>query len=81
MEKWHWIWQIYCIYILFSVTLRISIVHLIRSPLPCSIIAFHDLTLGGRVLSMFCAAAATTHILSAVTHVWPDNHTLVRGLL
>jgi predicted membrane channel-forming protein YqfA (hemolysin III family) len=25
---------------------------------------------------VFCACAATTHILSAVTHVWPDDHAL-----
>ncbi|KAF5835504.1 hypothetical protein DUNSADRAFT_7288 [Dunaliella salina] len=40
------------------------------------IIAYLNLTLGGRVLSMFCAASSTTHLLSAVTHVWPDNHLL-----
>jgi hypothetical protein len=44
----------------------------------CSILGYLDFALGGRVLAMFCAATATTHLLSATTHVWPDNHLLVR---
>ena len=32
-------------------------------------------------MAVFTACAATTHLLSALTHVWPDDHTLVRGRL
>ncbi|KAG1656019.1 hypothetical protein FOA52_005647 [Chlamydomonas sp. UWO 241] len=31
---------------------------------------------GGTPMAVFCACAATTHLLSAVTHVWPDDHAL-----
>lgn len=32
---------------------------------------------GGVALAAFCCCAATTHLLSALTHVWPDSHSLV----
>ena len=31
---------------------------------------------GGAPLAAFCACAAVTHLLSALTHVWPDSHAL-----
>lgn len=34
---------------------------------------------GGTPLGVFCCAAALTHLLSALTHVWPDDHLLVGG--
>jgi predicted membrane channel-forming protein YqfA (hemolysin III family) len=27
-------------------------------------------------LAAFCACAAATHLLSALTHIWPDDHFL-----
>lgn len=34
---------------------------------------------GGRALAFFCSFAAVTHLCSALTHVYPDSHTLVRA--
>eukprot|EP00891_Asterochloris_glomerata_P009307 jgi/Astpho2/9307/Aster-x1568 len=31
---------------------------------------------GGTPLALFCMCAACTHALSAITHVWPDSHSL-----
>ncbi|KAL4452780.1 hypothetical protein ABPG75_008442 [Micractinium tetrahymenae] len=31
---------------------------------------------GGAALAAFCCCAATTHLFSALTHVWPDSHSL-----
>jgi len=38
--------------------------------------AYNNLVLGGQALVIFCAAATTTHICSAITHIWPDDHLL-----
>jgi len=32
---------------------------------------------GGAALAAFCCCAAATHLFSALTHVWPDSHSLV----
>ncbi|KAF8065666.1 NAA20 [Scenedesmus sp. PABB004] len=34
---------------------------------------------GGDALAVFCCCAATTHLLSALTHVWPDDHLLEKA--
>lgn len=31
---------------------------------------------GGAALAVFCCCASLTHLLSALTHVWPDDHAL-----
>lgn len=32
---------------------------------------------GGPSLALFCCCAAATHLCSALTHVYPDSHSLV----
>jgi predicted membrane channel-forming protein YqfA (hemolysin III family) len=41
-----------------------------------SLCSFLGMIHGGTTLSLFTACATTTHLLSALTHVWPDNHAL-----
>ena len=44
---------------------------------PCRIVAACGGSDGGAPLALFCMCAACTHALSAITHVWPDSHSLV----
>lgn len=37
---------------------------------------YADLVRGGIPLAVFCLCAATTHLASAITHVYPDDHVL-----
>ena len=52
----------------------------------CSAASYLGFTLGAETvwvhnpLGIFCFCAAWTHLGSAVTHVWPDSHALVRCL-
>eukprot|EP00879_Flechtneria_rotunda_P024922 GHRR01026449.1.p1 GENE.GHRR01026449.1~~GHRR01026449.1.p1 ORF type:complete len:228 (+),score=48.55 GHRR01026449.1:807-1490(+) len=39
-------------------------------------LARHAFVPGGAALWVFCCCAAITHLLSALTHVWPDSHFL-----
>jgi hypothetical protein len=45
----------------------------------CRIGVFADAVWGGKPLAVFCLCAATTHLASAITHIYPDDHVLVRG--
>ncbi|KAJ9514681.1 hypothetical protein QJQ45_028442 [Haematococcus lacustris] len=40
------------------------------------IAAWAGQTTGGWPMVIYCAAAATTHLCSAITHIWPDDHLL-----
>eukprot|EP00197_Chlamydomonas_leiostraca_P005473 CAMPEP_0202864134 /NCGR_PEP_ID=MMETSP1391-20130828/4499_1 /ASSEMBLY_ACC=CAM_ASM_000867 /TAXON_ID=1034604 /ORGANISM="Chlamydomonas leiostraca, Strain SAG 11-49" /LENGTH=237 /DNA_ID=CAMNT_0049543847 /DNA_START=126 /DNA_END=839 /DNA_ORIENTATION=- len=40
------------------------------------LLGWFNLTIGGLPLVIFCGGAAMTHLLSALTHVWPDDHVL-----
>ncbi|KAJ9514517.1 hypothetical protein QJQ45_016254 [Haematococcus lacustris] len=44
------------------------------------IAAWAGQTTGGWPMVIYCAAAATTHLCSAITHIWPDDHLLVRSI-
>jgi hypothetical protein len=44
------------------------------------LLAYMGVVAGGWPLAVFGCAAATTHLASAVTHVWPDDHILVRAV-
>ena len=44
---------------------------------PCRLVAACGGSDGGAPLALFCMCAACTHALSAITHVWPDSHSLV----
>lgn len=44
--------------------------------LSCRLLAHLHLVAGGEVLWVFCCCAATTHLLSSLTHVYPDDHLL-----
>jgi predicted membrane channel-forming protein YqfA (hemolysin III family) len=42
----------------------------------CRLLAHLHLVAGGEALWVFCCCAATTHLLSSLTHVYPDDHFL-----
>jgi hypothetical protein len=44
----------------------------------CRFAAKAGLASGGMAMTVFCSCAATTHLLSALTHVFPDDPFLVR---
>lgn len=53
----------------------------------CRLASYLGFTLGAETiwvhnpLGIFCFCAAWTHLGSAITHVWPDSHALVRAIL
>jgi len=53
-----------------------AVIHAVYAQLPCSWLAHTGHVTGGAALSVFCCCAATTHLLSALTHVYPDDHLL-----
>lgn len=44
--------------------------------LACRLLAHLGLLAGGEALWVFCCCAAATHLLSSLTHVYPDDHFL-----
>ena len=63
---------------LVSIPIRISWVRFCNQVVcDCRLVSLFGATAGGLTLATFCFCAATTHILSAMGHVYPDSHLLV----